>query len=61
MHALELIEHGADFQMRETYESAIASGFALRARGDYQVTSPRAMVSLDATSLWPARTASTRS
>lgn len=25
-HAIELLEHGADFQMRETYESAIAFG-----------------------------------
>jgi voltage-gated potassium channel Kch len=27
-HALELLDHGADFQMRETYESAIAFGRA---------------------------------
>jgi monovalent cation:proton antiporter-2 (CPA2) family protein len=28
VHALELLEHGADYQMRETYESAIAFGKA---------------------------------
>jgi voltage-gated potassium channel Kch len=26
IHAIELLEHGADYQMRETYESAIAFG-----------------------------------